>query len=82
MPYKSIYTSFFHSKNVSIQDLLTRREAADYLGVTENTLAVWASVKRYNLFYVKVGRLVKYHRADLDAMGLSYAHNVTKHLQP
>ncbi len=28
-------------------DLLTRREAAAYLGVTPETLAVWASTRRY-----------------------------------
>jgi excisionase family DNA binding protein len=48
-------------------ELLTRKEAATYLGVTESTLAVWACVKRYNLPYVKVGRLVKYRRSDLEA---------------
>jgi excisionase family DNA binding protein len=48
-------------------DLLTRKEAAEYLGVTKSTLSVWACVKRYNLPYVKVGRLVKYRRAALDA---------------
>ncbi len=47
-------------------DLFTREQAADYLGVTSRTLAVWACVKRYNLPYVKVGRLVKYRRTDLD----------------
>jgi excisionase family DNA binding protein len=47
-------------------NLLTREEAAGYLGVTSRTLAVWACVKRYNLPYVKVGRLVKYRRNDLD----------------
>jgi excisionase family DNA binding protein len=47
-------------------NLLTREEAAEYLGVTSRTLAVWACVKRYNLPYVKVGRLVKYRRSDLD----------------
>lgn len=48
-------------------DLLNRKQAAKYLGVTAQTLAIWASVKRYDLPYVKVGRLVKYRRADLDA---------------
>lgn len=47
--------------------LLTRRQAADYLGVTPRTLAVWACSKRYQLPYVKVGRLVKYRQEDLDA---------------
>ena len=47
--------------------LFTRREAAHYLGVTEQTLAVWASTKRYDLPMVKIGRLAKYRKTDLDA---------------
>ena len=50
----------------STPHLLNRVEAAKYLGVTVSTLAVWACNKRYNLPYVKVGRLVKYRQADLD----------------
>ena len=45
---------------------LSRREAATYLGVKEGTLAVWASTRRYDLPFVKVGRLVRYLRSDLD----------------
>jgi excisionase family DNA binding protein len=48
-------------------DLLTRKQTAEYLGVTSRTLAVWACTKRYNLPFVKMGRLVKYRIADLDA---------------
>ncbi|HVV69578.1 MAG TPA: helix-turn-helix domain-containing protein [Gammaproteobacteria bacterium] len=47
-------------------DLLTREEAAKYLRVSPCTLAVWASVKRYNLPYIKVGRSAKYRFADLE----------------
>ena len=47
--------------------LLNRKEAADYLGVKENTLAVWESTKRYNLRMIKVGRLCKYRLSDLNA---------------
>ena len=47
--------------------LLTRDQAAQYLGVKSTTLAVWACTKRYNLSFVKVGRLCKYRLADLDA---------------
>jgi excisionase family DNA binding protein len=67
MFYQNTLSSLLSPQHKASSDLLTRREAAEYLGVTENTLAVWASVKRYNLSYVKVGRLVKYRRADLDA---------------
>ena len=48
-------------------DLLTRREAAAYLGVSEQTLAIWKCTGRYNLPYIKIGRLIKYKRQDLDA---------------
>jgi excisionase family DNA binding protein len=47
-------------------ELLTRREAAAYLGVSEQTLAIWKCTGRYSLPYIKIGRLVKYKRADLD----------------
>jgi len=46
--------------------LMNRTEAAQYLGIKPQTLAVWATTKRYNLPYVKVGRLVKYSRDALD----------------
>ncbi len=46
--------------------LLTREQAAQYLGVSKGTLEVWACTKRYNLPYVKIGRLVKYRLSDLD----------------
>jgi len=48
-------------------NLLIRREAALYLGISEQTLAIWKCTKRYNLPVIKVGRLVKYRQADLDA---------------
>ncbi len=48
------------------EKLLTRKEASDFLGIQENTLAVWASNKRYNLPFYKVGRLVKYRISDLE----------------
>lgn len=45
--------------------LLNRKEAADFLGVKEITLAIWKSTKRHNLPVVKVGRLAKYRYGDL-----------------
>ena len=47
--------------------LLSRNEAAQYLGIKPQTLAVWASVGRYDLPYIKVGRCPKYRVEDLDA---------------
>jgi len=51
----------------SADPLLTPSEAAAYIGVTENTLSVWRCVGRYNIQFVKVGRLVKYRKSALDA---------------
>ena len=48
-------------------ELFTRREAAAYLGIREQTLAVWKCTRRYELPFVKIGRLVKYRKIDLDA---------------
>lgn len=47
--------------------LLSRKEAAAYLGVAEQTLALWKCTGRYGLKCVKIGRLVKYRKQDLDA---------------
>ena len=52
--------------------LLTRREAAGYLGVAEQTLAVWKCTGRRSLPFVKIGRLVRYRKADLDAFILQH----------
>lgn len=45
--------------------LLTRKEAANFLGVKESTLAIWKSTKRHSLPVVKMGRLAKYRYGDL-----------------
>jgi excisionase family DNA binding protein len=47
-------------------DLMSRAEAAQYLGVSPKTLATWACTKRYPLPVVKLGRAVKYRVADLE----------------
>jgi excisionase family DNA binding protein len=47
--------------------LMSRKEAAAYLGVSETTLAIWKCTGRYNLKVYKIGRLAKYKKADLDA---------------
>ncbi|WP_031429853.1 helix-turn-helix domain-containing protein [Methylomicrobium agile] len=52
---------------MATQQLFPPKQAADYLGVKVSTLEVWRSTKRYNIPYVKVGRLVKYRQSDLDA---------------
>ncbi len=51
----------------SPDDLLTRSQAAEVLGVSSGTLAVWASTRRYPLPYIKIGRSVRYRRSDIQA---------------
>jgi excisionase family DNA binding protein len=47
------------------ETMLSRREAAKYLGVRENTMAVWACNKRYIIPMFKVGKYVRYKLTDL-----------------
>jgi excisionase family DNA binding protein len=54
--------------NLAIQnDLLTRAQAAEFLGLKEQTLATWLTTRRYPLPVIKVGRLVRYRLRDLEA---------------
>lgn len=47
-------------------ELLTRPQAAEYLGVAVTTLEAWAIRGTVSLPFVKLGRRVKYRRRDLD----------------
>jgi len=58
-------TTFAGKRNAP--ELLTTAPAAEYIGAKAHTLEVWRSTGRYSLPFVRVGRLVKYRRADLDA---------------
>ena len=48
-------------------DLLNETEAANLLKIAPGTLSVWRCVGRYEIPFVKVGRLVRYKRTDLEA---------------
>ena len=48
-------------------DLLDDHAAAALLDVSPGTLSVWRSTGRYALPFLKIGRKVRYRRADLDA---------------
>ena len=58
--------------------LLTRIEAAKYLGLANHTLDVWASNGSSDLKYIKIGRSVKYRKADLDEFIASRIMTSTK----
>ena len=48
------------------RDLLTRKEAAKYLGVHESTLAHWMRDQTKKLPIIKIGRLVRYRMRDIE----------------
>ena len=47
-------------------ELFTSDQAAIYLGILPGTLEVWRCTKRYQIPFIKVGRLVRYRRSALD----------------
>lgn len=59
-------------------ELLSRKEAAAYLGIAEQTLAIWHCTQRYSLPCAKIGRLVRYKKSDLDAFIARNMKNVEK----
>ena len=46
--------------------LLTRKQAAEFLGLQPQTLAVWAMTGRH-LSFIRVGRSVRYRLTALEA---------------
>lgn len=55
---------------------MTPEEVAAYLGMSVETLNVWRCTKRYNLPYVKAGRLVRYRLEDVEAFVTSRMEGV------
>ena len=45
---------------------LTTRQAAEYLGIRPGTLEIWRAKGRHRITYTRIGRLVRYERAELD----------------
>jgi excisionase family DNA binding protein len=58
----NIINPIAHKQN----ELLNSNEAATYLGVCPGTLEVWRCTKRYQIPFIKVGRLVRYRKSELD----------------
>jgi len=48
-------------------NLISRKQAAQYLGIKEQTMAAWASNHRNDLPYIKIGSRAMYEIDDLDA---------------
>ncbi len=71
---KKELVDFMEKKNIKITNedpLLSREEAAIYLSVKPKTLAMWKCTGRQELKHIKIGRLVKYKKSELDAFILS-----------
>lgn len=58
-------------QNLFKNSRLSRKSAAEYLGINVGTLAKWASVGNPCIPYHKVGKKVVYLQADLDAFLVS-----------
>ncbi|WP_380055566.1 helix-turn-helix domain-containing protein [Falsihalocynthiibacter sp. SS001] len=63
--------------NIFPKNLMTPDEVATYLSVSVETLNVWRCTKRYDLPYVKAGRLVRYRIEDVNAFVASRLQGVS-----
>jgi hypothetical protein len=57
----------YSNRGFHIDPIFNNHQAAEHIGVTPRTLEVWRCTKRYQIPYIKVGRLVKYRKSALDA---------------
>lgn len=53
-------------KGDNMNDTMTEREAAAYLGLSHNTLRTWRCTKKVEIPYVKIGKAVRYRKNVLD----------------
>jgi predicted DNA-binding transcriptional regulator AlpA len=58
-------------------ELLDDKQAAEVLKTKPSTLSIWRTTGRYNLPYVKIGRLVRYRAGDLQEFIESRVHQHT-----
>lgn len=58
---------FTQNDRIDTAPLLTPAQAAETLGISTGTLAIWRSTRRYPLRYIKVGGKVRYRRSDIDS---------------
>ncbi len=54
-------------QNKMDEQRLDTKQAAEYLGLSPETLATWRCTKRQEIPYLKLGSRVKYLKSDLDA---------------
>jgi len=54
-------------QSATLNGLIDEKQAASILQVSPGTLSVWRSTGRYQIPFIKVGRLVRYRLSDLNA---------------
>ena len=60
-----------------MNDRLSNKEAAEYLGVATNTLNVWRTINRWpDLPYIKIGNKIFYRKTDVDKFLDARVHGV------
>ena len=64
------------SNAIKQKNLMTPQDVSERLGVSITTLATWRCTKRYPLTYVKIGRLVRYRVADVEAFEVARLQEV------
>lgn len=47
-------------------ELMTTKEAADYLKLSEQTLRIWRCQKKIDLPYIRTGRYIRYDKKEVD----------------
>lgn len=57
-----------HSSPISATELLTRREAADFLGCSEKTIRNYIASGALAAYRVRGGRFLRIKRSDLEAL--------------
>lgn len=54
------------NRNVKVQDLMTREEAAEYLGLKKETLTSWVRTNQFKLPIYRINGKVMYDVNDLN----------------
>jgi excisionase family DNA binding protein len=56
-------------------NLVTPEEAANYLSVSHRTLAKWRSIGFPNIPFFRIGKCIRYSKADLDIYLEKHVYN-------
>lgn len=56
-------------------DMMTAKQAAEYLGIKVQTMALWRCKKMYDLAYIRVGGKIFYQKSVIDEWVKSRSSN-------